>query len=283
MPLFFREKKNLIIFITLVIFHLLLISVQVPRSHEKSFFEKAVFYIFSPFQHGILSFFRTVGHIWRNYFYLRDVQNQNNRMKEEIFYLRQESNLLRNALEKFKSEMEIEENLLRMHENILPAQVIGLDTSNFYKSAIINKGTLNGLKENMIVLDKNGNLVGRIIDVISLKEARVQLVTDDKSGIGVFLQKKKIPGILVGDGEGLCFLKYVLSTTRMEDIPEGDEVFTSGYDRIYPSGIKVGKIISVTPTELSLHMNIIVKPYFDFRYLDQVAVIMKDPKEFFQD
>jgi len=279
MPLFLKEKKNLIILISLILVQFILISIQVPLSQKDNYFERAVFSIFSPIQHGIISFFRSIGKIWKNYFYLREVQSQNQIMEKEIFMLRQENNLLKNVLQKFRSEKEIQENLLKMHENILPAQVIGLDATNYHKSVIINKGTMDGLKKNMIVLDKNGNLVGRVIGPISLKEARVQLITDNESGIGVFSQQERAMGVLVGDGQGQCSLEYILATTK--GIFEGEEVITSGFDRMYPSGIKVGKIISINKTK-SLHWQIKVEPYFDFRYLDQVAVIMKDPKEFFE-
>jgi rod shape-determining protein MreC len=280
MPLFLKERKNLTILIALIFFQFLLISMQVPIGERASIFEKTVFSVFSPVRHGILSFFGAIGNIWENYFYLRNVQDQNEELNEEIMYLRQENNLLRNALQMFRNEREIQENLLKMHENILPAQVIGLDPNNFYKSVIINRGTLDGIKKNMIVLDKNGNLVGRIIDSISLKEARVQLITDNASGISVFSQKR-VQGILVGDGEGQCLMQYVLATTTPDEISEGEDLITSGYDRIYPSGLTVGRIVSIT-TDTSLHKHIIVDPYFDFRYLDQIAVIMKDPKDFFE-
>lgn len=279
MPHFLRKRKSLTILIALILFQFILISIQIPLGHEQNYFEKAVFSIFSPVQHGIISFFRSIGNLWKNYFNLRNVQSKNQKIKEKLFLLRQENSLLRNALQRFKSEKEIQDNLLKMHENILPAQVIGLDASNYYKSVIINKGILDGLKKNMIVLDKNGNLVGRIIDPISLKESRVQLITDNEGGIGVFSQKVRVGGVLIGDGQGQCLLKYVLGTTK--DISEGEEVITSGFDRIYPRGIRVGKIISYERTD-SLHLQIKVEPYFDFRYLDQVAVIMKDPKEFFE-
>ncbi len=283
MPLFLKERKNLTVLIALISFHLLLISMQVPQGQETNFLETAVFSVFSPLQHGIIGFFRSIGKVWRNYCYLRNVQNQNSRMREEIFYLRQENNILRNVLRGFRSEKEIQDTLLKVHENILPAQVIGLDTSNFYKSVVINRGSLDGLRKDMVVLDRDGHLIGRVIELISLKEARVQLITDEESGIGVFSARKRIPGILAGDGEGQCFLKYVLATTKIEDIPEGEEIISSGYDRIYPSGLKLGKIVSVKQEETSLHWRIVVEPYLDFRYLDQVAVIMKDPKEFFKD
>ena len=278
MPFFLKEKKSLSVLTALIFFQLILISIQVPLGYEESYFKKTVFSIFSPVQHGILSFFRSIGIIWKNYFYLQNVQSQNQKMKEEIFFLRQENNLLRNALKNLKGEKEIEESFLRIHKNILAAHVIGFDASNFYKSVIINKGSLGGIKKNMVVLDKNANLVGRIIDPVTLKESRVQLITDNESGVGVFSVKKKVMGILSGDGKGYCFLKYIHITT--DDISEGEEIISSGKDGLFPSGIKVGKIVTIT-SSTSLFKQVKVEPYFDIREMDQVAVIRRDPKEFF--
>ena len=278
MPLFLKERKSLVVLTALIFFQLILISTQVPLGYGENYFEKAVFSVFSPVQHGILSLFRSIGEFWKNYFYLQNVQSQNRKMKDEMFFLRQENNLLRNALENLRSAKEIEESLLRLHENILVAQVIGFDASNFYKSAVINKGSLDGLRKDMIVLDKNGSLVGRIINPIALKESRVQLITDNESGVGVFSQSKEVMGILSGDDKGYCFLEYIHVTT--EDIYEGEDIITSGKDGLFPSGIKVGKIVSIT-TSTSLFKQVKVEPYFNIRDLDQVAVIMRDPMEIF--
>lgn len=278
MPLFLKERKSLVVLTVLIFFQLILISTQVPLGYGENYFEKAVFSVFSPVQHGILSLSRSIGEFWKNYFYLQNVQSQNRKMKDEMFFLRQENNLLRNALENLRSAKEIEESLLRLHENILVAQVIGFDASNFYKSAVINKGSLDGLKKDMVVLDKNGSLVGRIINPVALKESRVQLITDNESGVGVFSQSKKVMGILSGDDKGNCFLEYIHVTT--EDIYEGEDIITSGKDGLFPSGIKVGKIVSIT-TSTSLFKQVKIEPYFDIRDLDQVAVIMRDPMEIF--
>lgn len=278
MPLFLKERKSLVVLTALIFFQLILISTQVPLGYGENYFEKAIFSVFSPIQHGILSLFRSIGEFWENYFYFQNVQSQNRKMKDEMFFLRQENNLLRNALENLRSAKEIEESLLRLHENILVAQVIGFDASNFYKSAVINKGSLDGLKKDMIVLDKNGSLVGRIINPIALKESRVQLITDNESGVGVFSQSKEVMGILSGDDKGYCFLEYIHVTT--EGIYEGEDIITSGKDGLFPSGIKVGKIVSIT-TSTSLFKQVKVEPYFDIRDLDQVAVIMRDPMEIF--
>jgi rod shape-determining protein MreC len=102
-------------------------------------------------------------------------------------------------------------------------------------------------------------------------------MTDNESGVGVFSQASRVSGVLSGDGEGKCVLKFVLATL---EISEGEEVLTSGKDGIFPSGISVGKIAAVL-TDASLFKTIIVEPYFDIHRLDWVAVIKKNPVEIF--
>jgi len=277
MPLFLREKKSLTVLTALIFFQLVLISLQAPLGQEQNYFEKAIFAVFSPIQHGTVSFVRKIGNLWKKYFYFQNVQSQNQRLREEIFILQQENNLLQNTLRRFRGEKEIQDNLLAIRENILVAQVIGLDASNYYKSLVIDKGSLDGLKKNMVVLDGKGHLVGRTIDPISLKEAVVQLITDTESGVSVFTEER-VMGVLTGDARGRCFLNYILATTR--DISIGEEVVTSGFDGIFPSGIKVGKIISITERG-PLFKGVKVQPHFDFRQLYQVAVVKIDPKDLF--
>jgi rod shape-determining protein MreC len=76
----------------------------------------------------------------------------------------------------------------------------------------------------------------------------------------------------------MCLFNYVLATN--EDISKGEEVVTSGKDGIFPSGIKVGRIISIVK-DGSLFKRIKVEPYFDIRHLNRVAVIMREPMEVF--
>lgn len=278
MPSFLKAKKSLIILAALIFSQLVLISLQVPLE-EKNYFERAIFYVFSPIQHGVHFIIQKTSGVWKNYFYLRDVKGQNEKLKKEILLLRQENNLLRNALQKLTDKTEIENRLSELKENILVAQVIGLDPSHFYKSMIINKGSLDGLKKDMAVVDRYGHLVGRIISPVSIKESKVQLITDTESGISVISEKENEPGIISGDGQGGCLLKYVLVTSP-KDVYKGESLLTSGFDGIFPRGLSIGEISSVASTT-SLFKKIGVKPFFDFRRLDQVAVLLINPDDIF--
>jgi rod shape-determining protein MreC len=277
MPFFLRLNKKLVVLICLIFFQLILVSIQVPLGSEASFFKKAVFSVFSPIKNGAHAVIRGAGNIWKGYFDLRGLHKENKRIQKEIFFLRLENRLMKSLLDGYEKKEEIQEDLESLGEKIVYSRVIGIDMTNKYKSVVINRGHLDGVEQNMIVLDKFGQCVGRIVDPVFLKEATVQLITDSESGTSVF-NPKKVPGVISGNDDGTCLLKYIERTNR--DVSEGDILTTNGFDHIYPPGIPVGKVLTVTPTE-ELFKHITVRPFFQIRNLDELAVIKVDPNSFF--
>jgi rod shape-determining protein MreC len=273
-----KKRKNLIILFSLILFQLILISVQVPLGEEDNYFKQIVFSIFSPLQHGVVSFFQGIGGFWKNYVGLLRVHKENEDLEEEVFFLRQRIHLLQSVLKIYKTEKEIFDLFLKLQKSVLPARVIGMDTSNVWKSLVINKGSLDGVKKNMVVLDKNGHLVGRILHPISFREAQVQMITDTETGISVVAAGKEVPGVLTGEGNGKCRLEFILSTDTT--IVEGDRLITAGFDGIYFPGIEVGRVISVEEKK-GLFKTIQVEPTFKMQDIDLLAIITVDTKEFF--
>jgi rod shape-determining protein MreC len=278
MPVSLKKIKSLIILLSLIFFQLVLISIQVPVGDESNYFEKIVFSVFSPIGNGVVSVFHGVGNVWKNYFGLHDAQNDNQRLQEEMFRLNQENNILRNILRTYRTEKEMVDLLLQFEGSILPARIVGLDASDVWKSFVINKGTLDGVRKDMVVLDKKGNLVGRVVEPVSFKQSRVQMITDSRSGVHVTPREKNVPGIVSGDGDGQCKLEFVLATET--SIVEGDRLITSGWDGIYIPGVLVGYVVSVEEN-MSLFKDIKVAPAFKLQDLDQLAIIKKDIHEFF--
>ncbi len=277
MPSFLKKRKNLVVLISLVFFQLILISLQTPLGSESSLFEKTVFSIFTPIQNGVSTVIRGIGNLWNGYFSLRDVHKENLDIKEKMFFLQLENRLLRGLLDGSIKETELEESLEKIGGSIVYTRVIEMDLTNKYKSVVINKGLFDGIEKDMIVLDKYAQLVGRVIGTIGLKEARVQLITSSESGIGVH-NKKDILGVINGNDDGMCILKYIEGTESAVD--SGDILITSGFDHIYPPGIPVGKIVTIKTTD-ELFKDIIVQPFFKLRSLDQLAVIKLDPNEIY--
>ena len=273
-----KDKAKAALICGLILFHLILISLQVPKGDEPTYFERGFFAVFSPLRHGVVAFFRGGKNFFANYFYFRHVQRQNQSLRNEVFFLRQENQVLRNALSQFRGEKEIQELFALISRSILVASVIGFDSGQIYKSVTLNRGSLDGVARDMVVLDRQGRLVGRVIEPVTLKQSRVQLVSDEDCGVGVWSERFRVIGVLAGDGRGNCLMKYVLRTNR--EVETGESVITSGYDGIYPSGIPVGKVISISE-DATVFKKILVEPYFDFSNLDRVAVLAVDLRELF--
>ncbi len=270
MSLFPKDKRAPRLFLVLIVFHFLLISLQVPRGSSSTAFERGVFFVFSPIQHGVVTVVRFIGSVWNGYFNLVHVRKENRALVRNEVLLRQQNALLKQALETALASRDLKARLETRIGSVILATVISLDPVNYYKSLVIDRGSLDGLAADMVVLDRYGNLLGRVVEPISLREASVQLITDDASGTSVFIQGDKGLGIVSGDGRGRCRLKYILDTAA--GIVPGDAVLTTGFDKIYPWGIRVGRIVSLKSNQ-SVFKDVVVEPNFRFRDLSQVAVL----------
>lgn len=275
MPLW-DKRRHVWLLAGLLVFHVLLISVQVPRGAKRSLLERAFFFVLSPVQRAAVGTVRGLGDAWRGHIALRGVRRQNEELRREVFFLRQESVFLRERLARFRSEREVEGLLTAFKDSLLLARVIGVDSANPYRSIVIDKGRLDGLAADMPVCDRLGRLVGRTVEPISLKESKVQLVTDKDSSVSVVSAVAGLTGSMTGRSEETCDLRYVLASSTGGE--EGEELLTTGFDRIYPPGLPVGRISKLEKDETSpLFRKISVQPHFRFNTIDVVAVIARRP------
>ncbi|OGD17926.1 MAG: rod shape-determining protein MreC [Candidatus Aminicenantes bacterium RBG_16_63_16] len=271
-----KEKRKLAVFCGLIFLHLVLISAQVPKGGQATYLEKALFAVFSPVGSLAAGVVGRLKSVWSGYFYLRNVELQNQKMRDELFHLREENLILKHKVLEFQGERDLRALLDTASRAILAASVIGIDPSQYHKSVVLNRGSSDGVKKDMVVLDRHGRLVGRVIDVIAPGQSKVQLITDEESGVGVISARTRVMGVLSGDAEGRCLFRYVLKTNK--DIALDEDVLTSGFDDIYPAGLPVGRIAAVGE-DASLFKKIVVKPHFDFADLDRVAVFTADLRD----
>jgi rod shape-determining protein MreC len=273
MPIW-EKRRSALILAGLVVFHIFLISIQIPQGAEKSLFERSIFFLFSPVQRGVTGAVRGVGSLWTNYFDLRGVRGENQKLKMENFFLNQDLRFLEDRLQFFRSAAQVREEMAAFQGTIVPARVIGVDSANPYQTIVLDKGSLDGVAKDMAVCDRLGNLVGRTIEPVSFKETMVQLITDKDSSVSVVSAVAKLTGSVTGRSRAECELRYVLASATGGQ--SGEELLTTGYDKIYPAGLRVGRIGKIEPDESSpIFLKIAVEPYFQFNTIDIVAVIAK--------
>jgi rod shape-determining protein MreC len=208
---------------------------------------------------------RHISSLWAERVALKE---ENHRLREEVARLKQELAAYREASianERYKKLLAIKEG---MPTQLVVANVVGADLTAWVWSVTIDKGLRDGIMADMPVMAGEG-IVGRIIEP-SLGYSKVLLLTDTKSAIAAIVQRTRVQGILKGLGNGTCKLAYV---EKSADVVEGDEVITSGMDRLFPKGFLLGRVISVNRgQESDLFQEIIVMPVADLKRMEEVAI-----------
>ena len=112
-------------------------------------------------------------------------------------------------------------------------------------------------------------VVGKTIAVFS-RSSQVLLITDPSSGVGVMLEKTRVQGVLKGDSQNLCLIRYIMNE---EPVSSGEAILTSGLDQIYPKGLRVGTVVGTSAG--NIYKNVEVKPAADLSRLETVLVVLK--------
>jgi rod shape-determining protein MreC len=206
---------------------------------------------------------------WSDYLDLRHVRQQNKDLEQQLTRVRlDEAAIAEDALEgrRLQALLGFREKYI---SSTVAAQVIGTSGSEQSHVLIIDKGSNDGLRPDMPVITPNG-IVGKLRDV-SPTNSQVLEINDQSSGAGVVLASSRIRAILRGTIGGRAQIGNLTADSR---IKPGETVLTSGGDQIYPRGLPVGVIESITPDpDHQPYTAIRVKPAVDLDQVDEVLVI----------
>lgn len=159
---------------------------------------------------------------------------------------------------------------LREHSGQLyeVASVVGTVSVDMRNYLIIKKGENSGIQRLMAVRTDAG-LVG-ILSSVSKNYAMVELITNPNIKIPALVLRNGILGVISWDGESGFLLKNV---PKYADVKTGDTVVTSRHGLKFPPFIPIGEVVSKTEEEGELFSHIVVKPFVNFSYLEEVFVV----------
>ena len=204
----------------------------------------------------------------------------------EHFKIHTQTMILQDQLNEFKSKdvslkiLEFENKKLReqlddylVSSEITFSKIIIDNNSPYLKSFVINKGSKDGIKVGMVVLDQN-YLVGKIIEV-NFQTSRVLMLSDINSNIPISISPGNLQAIATGTGKDYAKVNY-LKETYYKEISNDSIVYTSGTGGLIKSGIPVGKIVNFknnNSTEIKIQF------FSDFSQLQYVSVASFEKKE----
>lgn len=270
-----RRSVSLVLF-SLLAGQLVLMSAQArsPDS-QQSVLKSWSIGLLSPLMSAVSGFGSGLSHFWENYADLRHVQEENRSLRQELDQLRrqlQERNEAAAMNERLRAALGLQE---RLPTGSIIARVIGRDVTGWHQTIFINRGSRDGVQMKGTVLSPSG-LVGRVVS-LQPYSAQVQLITDERSGAGAIigvLGESRALGVVEGKNEQLCKMRYVPGS---QSVYEGEWVFTTGQDRIYPKGIPIGRVVSVLRGSAMVSHEIAIEPAAPLGKLEEVVVLLGRP------
>lgn len=271
MKFFHEYKKQLLILATIA---LALISFfTAGRKINAAFMDDVFGFVITPFQGAVASVTGWVNDAVDDIIKRNELADENRQLKERIEELEAENKRLSLYEDENKKLSELLEVSRKYREyDTTGANVIGKDTGVWFDSFLIDKGSGDGLGNNMAVVNAGG-LVGRVVDASSTY-SNVYSILDSRSSVSAKSLRTGDLGVVTGDHElmkqGLCKMEYIDSEA---EIMEGDEIITSGLSDYYPAGISIGYVTEVHQDQDGLTKYAVIEPKVDFKHLDTVLVV----------
>lgn len=262
-------RKNIIILVSLVVASFSLMTFDIRRSQSPTIFETVLMWVVSPVQNLIAHTLDSVGGVVDHYLLVADVSKENEKLKQEIDKLVRQNNDLLEELrqrDRIGGLMEYQEE--RQLKSVV-AKVIGRDATQWARVVFINRGTQDGIKENLPVVT-NAGVVGHVIQA-GLNTSKVMLIVDGRSSVDTLFSHDRVAGVVVGTGMEFCEMKYVPITA---EVNVGDQILSSGLGGVYPKGLVMGTVISITKATQGLFQEITISPSADFGRLEEVLVLL---------
>ena len=146
------------------------------------------------------------------------------------------------------------------------------DSGGYVTEITLNRGSASGVEAGMPVVTTEG-LVGVVVEVHT-HHCRVSTILDTSVSVGAVTTRASERGLCEGDHaavhDGRAVLRYLAEDA---DVQAEDIVVTSGHGSVYPYGIPIGRVESVSSNPYSRTTEAVVAPFTDFAKLNEVAIL----------
>ena len=211
-----------------------------------------------------------------SYFHLHDI---NEDLQSQCANLELEVLALRNKIRLYEEKYNIDSTQAPeglKHYDFILAHVINNSINKPYNYITINKGSKDGIKPEMGVVDQNG-IVG-IVNLVGENNSRVISLLNPKLKLSCKIKGNDNFGSLVWDKESP-------TEVVLEELPrhtvfkKGDTIVTSGYSAVFPEGIPIGTIATDGKGQNENFFTLKIKLFTDFTKLSTVRIVVNNMKE----
>lgn len=247
-------------------------QVRSPDRRQIGPLSAVVLAILMPVHTGMVRVVDAAEGMWTLYTEIGRLRVQNARLRQQVDTMRVEMTRLR---EQALATQRLE-RLLQFRGQTpyrtTAARVIGRDPTGWFNTLVVDRGARDGVSRNAPVATTEG-VVGRVIEVTPTT-ARVLLIADSRSAVGVLIQGSRETGVVEGRGGMNLHLRYL---SRSAPVQVGDVAVTSGLGGVFPRGLVVGRIVKIMKEEGGLLQGADVTPAAPLDRVEEVLVLLSPP------
>lgn len=272
------ERKYIImIIIAIIMIILAVLSYGLKKKEDLNIVESFLKDVVVGVERVVLFPFKYTINLFDDYKELKEIKKENDVLKTSINRIESietENIELRRQLESLKEELDIKYSLTDY--DYLNATVTSRNIGYWYNTITIDKGSSSDIYADMPVINAQG-LIGKVISTTSFTSTIRLITTSDtnnKISVSIHSNGEKLNGLINGyDYEKGSLEVEGISNTKTVRV--GDYVYTSGMGGIFPSGILIGKVESITTDSYDLSKIINVTPSVDFNDINYVSILKR--------
>lgn len=267
-----RPRRGGMVLASTLVLCVLMLSAQAPaRGRRGSVLQAWILTAAAPIASSITAVSRTGSEAAESVGNLFTARAENVQLKKQLADRDRELFHIRAELSQERRRRSLASAAAILPNVVGTAPVLLIENRAGLQSALIGAGSTAGVVVGSPIAVTQG-LVGRVVTV-GRTICRAQLLIDASAAAGARLSKTGETGVVKGDGRGGLRLNNIPTTSRVE---KGDLVESAGIDGIYPRGVAIGRVSSVTRGS-SLFLEIKVLPAADFSQLTDVLVLAPSP------
>ena len=263
-----NRYRNITVLLLVIMAQLVLLAVSAKNDQDVRFIRLWTVTAVTPVARIIEGFRGGSTGFLHNYILLHDTHQENQRLHAELDRLKMENVFLKNELNTADRAKALQVFQAHTPSKTVAATIIATGAGSNSKVVFVDRGTASGVQRGMAVVTPDG-IVGKVIAAYPTA-SQVLLITDPDFAAGVVFEKSQVHGTLKGQGTPQCKVDYVPFEEKVEP---GEWVYTSGDDRIFPRGFRVGIVKAVRPGQP--FKEILVDPSGTQRGLDDVLILIE--------
>src|SRR6185369_15298048 len=267
-----RPRRGGMLLASVLVLCVLALSAQAPaRSQRGSVLQSWILTVAGPVATALGTVSRGVSGTSTSFVDSFTARAENERLRRQVERQNEELFRLRAEVGQIRGELGLRASAPFLPSVVASAPVLLLERRAGLQSALIGIGSSSGVTAGSPLAVPEG-LIGRVVTA-GRTLSRVQLLLDASAAVGARVVRTGDLGIVRGDGRGALLLNHVSTTSRVR---AGDVVESAGIDGIYPRGIPIGRVESVSRGE-TLFLDVRVVPAASFSRLTDVLVLAPFP------